>query len=189
MLSHLRPSDSATWPVTLLPPNGSSTTWPGWVRKRIKKSGNSGGKRDEGADHGQEPAEKDGDAAELLEEVLGAVEVVAAEEDVFAEALDGGPASQGTEPVGMDGAEIAADGSGGGDPEELELTGVHEVAGEGHDDLGGERDAGRFDAHEQRDAGVATSGDYGNDEGGQGGYDFLGHARAVYRGSAVDGMR
>ena len=42
---YLRPSDSATWPVTLLPPNGSSTTCPGCVKKRMKKSGNSGGKR------------------------------------------------------------------------------------------------------------------------------------------------
>src|SRR5882724_6748180 len=45
MLDHLRPKPSATWPVVLLPANGSITNCPGDVRKRMKKSGSSGGKR------------------------------------------------------------------------------------------------------------------------------------------------
>ena len=53
---------------------------------------------------------------------------------------------------------------------------MHEVAGEGHDDLGRERNAGRLDGHEESDAGVASGGDDGDDEGGECGDDFLGHA-------------
>ena len=113
--------------------------------------------------------------------MLGAVEVVAAEEDVFAEALDGGTAAPGSEPVGGDGAEVATDGSGCGDPEEIELAGVYEVAGEGHDDLGWKRDAGRFNSHEKHDAGVPAGGDDGDNEVGDVSQNLLGHVGAVYR--------
>src|SRR5207302_10204321 len=136
-------------------------------------SGYAGGKRDEGADHGQGSSDEDGETSIFFEEVFRAVEIVTAEEHEAAGAFDGGAASPGSEPVGGNGTEVTADGAGGGDPEEFELPGVDEVAGEGHDDLGGERDAGGFDAHEQGDAGVASGRDNGNDEGGQGGYDFL----------------
>ena len=54
-----------------------------------------------------------------------------------------------------------------------------EVAGEGHDDLGRERNAGRLDTHEQGDACVTARGDYSDDEGGEGGDDFLRHSGAV----------
>ena len=62
--------------------------------------------------------------------MVDAVEVVAAEEEIAAEALDGGAATPGSEPVGGDGAEVAADGACGRDPDELELAGVDEIAGE-----------------------------------------------------------
>lgn len=145
------------------------------MEANLAHAGDAGGEGDEGADDGEETSEEDGDATILLEEALDAVEVVAREEDETAEALDGGPAAEGTEPVGGDGAEIAADGSSGGDPEEFELAGVDEVAGEGHDDLGGQGNAGRLDGHEQADAGVATGGDDGDDEAGEECKDVLRH--------------
>ena len=134
------------------------------------------GKSYEGTDYGKEASDEDGDSTEALEEVFDTVEVVTAEEDVFAETLDSGAASPGSEPVGGDGSEVAADGSGGGDPEEFELASVHEIAGEGHDDLGRQGDAGGLDAHEERDADVASGGDDGDDEAGKGCDDLLGHA-------------
>ena len=143
------------------------------METKLRHSGYAGGKRDEGADHRQETSEENGETAIFLEKIFRAIEIVTAEEHEAAEALDGGAATPGAEPIGRDGTEIAADGAGGGHPKELELSGVDEIAGEGHDDLGGERDTGRFDAHEQGDACIATGGDNGNDEGGQGGYDFF----------------
>ena len=113
--------------------------------------------------------------------MLGAVEVVAAEEDVFAEALDGGTAAPGTEPVGGDGAEVATDGSRGRYPEEIELAGMNEIPGEGHDDFGRQRNACRFNGHEERDAGVPTRGDDGDNEVGDVSQNLLGHVGAVYR--------
>ena len=158
--------------------------WPGAeegieVKAKLRHAGDASGQSDEGADDGQEAGDEDGDAAVALKVMLGAVEIVAAEEDIAAKALDGGTATPGSEPVGGEGAEIAADGSGGGYPEEIELAGVNEVAGEGHDDLGWQRNAGRFDGHKEGDTGVSSSGDDGDDEGGEGGYDSLGHVGAV----------
>ncbi len=57
----------------------------------------------------------------------------------------------------------------------LRLAGVHEISGEGHDDLGGQRNTGGFDAHEQGDTGVSAGRDNRNDEAGKDGYDFFRH--------------
>ena len=86
------------------------------------------GKSDKGADDGQQAADENGDSAKALEEVFDAVEIVAAEQDVPAEAFDGRATSPGAEPVGRNRAEVAADSTSGGDPEELQLAGVHEIA-------------------------------------------------------------
>ncbi len=139
------------------------------VEAALGHAGDAGGKGDKGSDDGEETAEGDGAAAVLLKELLGAVEVVAAEEEEAAEALDGGSASPVADPIGRDGAEVAADGAGGGDEEELGGGGAEDKAGEGHDDFGGEGDAGGFDGHEQGDAGEAAGGDDADDEGGEGG--------------------
>ena len=151
------------------------------VEAELGHFGDAGWEGDEGADDGEEACDENGEAAELLEVVFGEVEIVFAEEDVASEALDGGAATPSSEPVGGDGAEVAADGSGGGDPEEFELAGVHEEAREGHDDLGREGDAGGLDAHEEGYAEVASGRDDGDDEAGEQGDDFFRHEWSVYR--------
>ena len=50
---------------------------------------------------------------------------------------------------------IAADGTCGGGPEEGEAAGINQIAGEGHDDFAGKRDAGGFDTHQGSDARVS----------------------------------
>ena len=80
---------------------------------------------------------------------------------------------------------VAAEGSGGCDPEEFECAGEDQIAGEGHDQLGGQRDAGGLDRHEQDDARVAGCGDYRVDEDEDEGQEFFGHFRSVYRKFAV----
>ncbi len=145
------------------------------VEAELGHAGDAGGEGDKGADDGEEASGNDGQAAVFLEEVLGAVEVVAAEEEEAAEALDGGAASPAADPVGGDGAEVAADGAGGRDQEEFRHARAEDVAGEGHDDLGGERDTGGFDGHEEGDSGEASGGDDGDDEGCDGGEDVLRH--------------
>ncbi len=49
------------------------------------------------------------------------------------------------------------------------MVGGDEVAGEGHDDFGGEWHAGGFEGHEACDACVAEGGDDGDDGVGEGG--------------------
>jgi len=89
-------------------------------------------------------------------------------EDVFAEALDERASAVGSDLIGDDGAEVAADGSKGCDHgERAEAAGIYEVSGERHDDFRRERDAGGFDAHENGDAGIAERRDDGLDESGE----------------------
>ncbi len=87
------------------------------MEAELRHAGDAGGQGDEGADDGQEASEEDGDAAVLAEEVLGAGEVVGIEEDEAAPAGDEGAAAVCADPVSDEGAEIAAEGAGGGDAE------------------------------------------------------------------------
>jgi len=66
----------------------------------------AGGKGDEGANDGEHAADKDSDGAKAVEEMVDAVEVVAAEEKIAAVALDHGAASVGSDPIGGNGAKI-----------------------------------------------------------------------------------
>ena len=125
------------------------------MKAQLRHSGDARRKRNEGADHGQQAPEQNGDGAVLLEEVRHAVEVVMAHQHPAAVALDQRTTARGADPVRNHGAKVAADGAGRGDPEKAEASRVDQVAGEGHDDFAGERDAGRFDAHQGGNAGVS----------------------------------
>src|SRR6202012_758464 len=89
-----------------------------------------GGECDGGAHDGNKTSEEDGDAAVFVKEVLGAVEVVVVEQDEASVFGDEGSAAEGSDPVGDARAEVAADGSGKSYADQLQLAGVHEVAGE-----------------------------------------------------------
>ncbi len=76
------------------------------VEAELVHLGHACGEGDEGADDGKHSADEDGDGAEAGEEVIDTVEVVAAEEEIAAVALDHGTAAAGSDPVGGDGADI-----------------------------------------------------------------------------------
>ena len=103
-------------------------------------------------------------AAVLIEEVGHAVQVVMAHQNPAAIALHQWAAASCADPVGDDGAEIAADGPRRCCPNQIEAIEVHQVAGERHDDFGWKRDARRLDSHEQSDACVAAHVDDVRDE-------------------------
>jgi hypothetical protein len=129
----------------------------------------AGREGDEGADDGKHASDEDGDGAEVGEEVVDAVEVVAAEEEIAAVALDHGATSASADPVGGDGAEVGCEGCDGGENDEIEPGVGQRVARERHDDLGRDGDAGGLDGHEEDDRGISASGDGADEEG----YDFL----------------
>jgi len=145
------------------------------VKAELGHAGDASREGDKGPNDGKQATDDYGSAAVLRKEVFGAIEVVTAEEEEAAEALDGRTPAPATDPVRRDGAEVAADGTGGGDPEKLGGIRAENEAGKGHDDLGGQWDAGRFDAHEESDSCQTSGRDDGNDEGCDGGKDVLGH--------------
>ena len=79
------------------------------------------GKGDEGADDRQHAPDEDGDGAEAVEEVIYAVQVVAAEKEIVAVALDHGAPAAGADPVGRDGAEVRGEGGYGCQEDEVHL--------------------------------------------------------------------
>jgi hypothetical protein len=137
----------------------------------------TGREGDECADDRQHATYEHSDGAEAGEEMIDTVEVVTAEEEIAAIAFDHGASAACADPVGGDGAEIRGEGCDGGEDDELQLVVGEGVAGERHDDFGGDGDAGGLDRHEQDDAGVTSSGDGGYKEGD----DLFGHSCAVYR--------
>src|SRR5438309_605891 len=78
---------------------------------------------------------------------------------------------------------IAADRACGRDPNELHAAFVHQVAGEGHDELGGQRNAGGLDGHQDDQTTVAGGGHHRLDEYKDDGENFFGHS------SIIDALR
>ena len=79
------------------------------------------GKGDEGADDGQHAADEDGDGAEPVEEMVDAVEVVAAEEEIAAVALDHGASAARSDPIGGNRAEVRGERGCGGEEDKVPL--------------------------------------------------------------------
>jgi len=135
------------------------------VESQLVHLGDAGGKGDEGADDREHAADEDGDRAEAREEVIHAVEVVAAEEEIAAVAFDHRASAACADPVGGDGAEVGGEGSDGCEDDEVHLRVGEAPACERHDDFGGDGDAGGLDRHEENDRGVSASGNCGYEEG------------------------
>src|SRR6476620_3611416 len=125
------------------------------MKAKLRHARDAGRKRDEGAHHWKQTTKQDSDGAVLLEELRHAVEIVMAHEHPAAIALNQRTPARGSYPVSKDGTHVAANGAGGGDPEQAEAARVDEVPGEGHDDFAGKRDAGGLDAHQCNDACVS----------------------------------
>ncbi len=98
------------------------------------------------------------------EEVVDAVEVAAAEQEIASVAFDHGAAAACTDPVGGDGAEVRGERSDGGEQDQLPLGVGERVAGERHDDFGRDGDAGGLDGHQQHDRAVATDRDQADEQ-------------------------
>src|SRR5205807_2843788 len=126
---------------------------------------------------GEHAADEHGNGAVAVEEAIDEIEIAPAEKEIAAVTLDHRAASACADPVGGDRAEIRGQGRDGREDDEIELHVGEGVAGERHDDFGGDGDAGRLDRHEEDDAGVTSAGDETDEDG----YDFFGHAGAVYR--------
>src|SRR5277367_6108238 len=150
------------------------------VEAKLVHAGDTGRQSDEGADDRQQATKEDCDRSVSSKEVIGTVEVAAVQQHEAAVFCDERTAAPGADPVGDKRSEVAAEGAGSGDSEEGEPTSMHEVTGEGHDDLRRQRDAGGFYGHEKGDADVSGGGDGDDDEVGEDGEDFLGHSRPVY---------
>jgi hypothetical protein len=123
------------------------------------------GKGDEGADDRQHSADENGDGAEAVEEVIDTIQVVAAEEEIAAVALDHGTTAVCADPVGGDGAEVGGEGGDGREDDEVPLRVRESVAGERHDDFRGDGDTGGLDRHEKDDAEVSAGRNGADEEG------------------------
>ena len=114
-------------------------------------------------------------------------QVARMQEDVAAVFLDGAAAAPSPDLIGGNAAQVAAQrpedasdpdlrhGIARAQTEEGELALVGQVAGEGHDDFAGQRNAGAFDGHEQHDAQGAHGGHDGQHPGDDGGEELLQH--------------
>ena len=152
--------------------------------------GDAGGQGDEGADHRQHPAQHDGPVAEALEEPVGLVQVLQVQQDVAAVALHRLAPAPGAEFVGRDGAEVAADraehpgdrdlgrGMAGPPAQERHLAPEGQEAGEGHDHLAGQRNAGALDGHQHRDPPWAHGHHEGGHPGDDGGKQLMQHGNS-----------
>lgn len=152
------------------------------MKTNLRHARDAGREGDEGAHDGKHATEENGDRSPVLEVRGHAVKIVMTEKDETPVTDDERTSADSSDPVGDEGAEIAADGSGSGHEQQAEETvaaaearGGDEIAGKRQDDFRWKRDAGRFDGHEQRDACVASDGDGGNDEMHQTGENLFGH--------------
>ena len=137
-----------------------------WKRHK-RHPGNAGGQGDKGSHHREQARQKHRDRSIFQKEMRGAVQVVPAEQNILAKTLHQRTAAMRPDPIGHRRTQIAANGAGRGHPQKLKPAGVNQVAGERHDDLRGQRNAGRLNAHQQRNPQVARGRNDGNDEVGE----------------------
>ncbi len=149
-----------------------------WNRHK-RHPGDSGGQGDKGSHHREQARQEHRDRTIFSKKVGGAVQIVPAEKNIPAVALHQRPAAMRPNPVRQGRTQVAADGAGRGHPQKLESAGVHQVAGERHDDFRGQRNAGRLNAHQQSNSQITRGRNDGNDEVGKNAYDFLCHPQAV----------
>ncbi len=138
-------------------------------------AGDAGRERDEGADHGQEASDEDGEVSPAGEEAVGPVELAVSHEDPASIALDEGTSAVAADFVSDERAEVASDRTGGGRPEELERALEDEIARKGHDEFGRQRDTGGLDGHQDCDPRVAGDGDDLADKDEEDGEDAFSH--------------
>ena len=149
------------------------------VEFAARHAGDSGGQRDKCADHGQQARNEHGHISPALKEAVSPVQFAAAHQDPASVALDQRASAVAADFVGDERAQIASDRAGRRRPDQLHRAGIDEVAGEGHDQFGRQRNARGLNRHEQRDAGIAGRRHEGIDEDEKQGEDFFGHAIGV----------
>src|SRR6185437_7951227 len=139
-------------------------------------------KRDERPNHRQKARDEDCDGAMFCKEPRHAIEIVMAHQDPAAVTFNKRTTAARADPIRDRRAHIAADGPSRGRPEKIQASQVTYVAGKGHDDFGGQRNARRFDAHESDNPGVAASRNHMSYELEQPGQKLLIHAPNQYIG-------
>src|SRR6516164_7820212 len=137
----------------------------------------SGGKGDERAHHRQQPADEDRDRAVTGKEMLGAIELGGANQDVTAPAFECRAAALGRHVIGDGRTDIAAERARGCGADQAELSDGDEIASERHDDFRRQRNTGGLDRHENDDAEIAAGGNYSDDPGRERRNDLIEHYR------------
>src|SRR6266568_6080315 len=145
-------------------------------------AGNSGGEGDEGPHYGKQAADEYGKISPAGEEAVSPVQFAATDEDPAAVALDQSTPTKAADFVRDQRAYVAADCARSPNPEQLHGAFEHQVSGEWHDEFGGQRNAGRFNAHQDHNAAVAADRDQGFDEDEQYGKNFFAHEKKLLVG-------
>src|SRR5580704_9767031 len=151
------------------------------MKSPSRHASNSCGQSDEGADYRQQPGYEDGEISPAGEKSIGPIQFAPAHQNPAAVFFYQRTAAVASDLVCDQRSQVATDGSGGGDPKELHCALVDQVAGEGHDQFGGQGYAGRFDGHEEGEAAVAGHGDYRFDEDKKNSENFLSHEKIICR--------
>jgi len=146
---------------------------------------NAGRQRYERPDHRQQPRDEHGQVSPVRKKSICPVEFAAGEQDPAAIALDQRPATVAADLVSHQRSQVAADRACGRHPEQLHRAFIHEITGEGHDQLGRQWNAGGLDGHQDNDAAVSGDRDYGFDEDKENGEDLFGHSAASSSHSAL----
>jgi len=142
-------------------------------------AGDARGQCYEGADDRQKPAHEHGDAAVALEEPVRPVEIAPAHQHISAPSVDERPAAVISGRVSDGGTDIAAERARCRDPKEIETSGEGQVSRKRHDDFGRQRNAGRFNRHQEDDPAISQGRDHGGDNTGKRRDDGVEHAGRV----------
>ena len=138
-----------------------------------------GRQRDKCPDNGQKSSNENRQISPACKESIRPIELAPAHQNPSPIALHQGTSTICADLVCHQRSQIAPDRPRGGSPDQTEFSLEHEVARERHDQFRRQRDAGRFDRHEQSDPGVASRCDDVADEDEQEGEDAFGHWEAV----------
>ena len=79
------------------------------------------------------------------------------DQDIVAVFIDQGAAAIGADDIGEQRAQHATQGAGNGDAPQGKLLFEHQIAGEGHNDFRGQRDAGALNRHEQHHTAITQA--------------------------------
>ena len=145
------------------------------VEAHLRHAGYASRQGDEGADHRQQAGDKNRGAAEAGEEAVADLQLPLGEPHQVSVAQNQPPPTEIADPISQRRADIASDGARGCHPQQGETSLRNQVSRERHDHFRRQRNAGRFDAHQQHDSRITAAGNHGDDEMAEDGKNFRHH--------------